>query len=213
MTEPNQLPHGWISVVFNDVLEINPAKKVTLNPNDLVTFLPMAAISEITGSIVNRQSRPLHEVNKGFTQFAESDVLFAKITPSMENGKSAVATNLENGIGFGSTEFHVLRSNGKVLPAFVWNFVRRHKFRMDAQKVMSGAVGQQRVPASYLKTQPLALPPLAEQKRIVDKLSSLFEKTERARLELSRIPQLITKLKAQLIHRCLIRKVDRKVAD
>ncbi|MFC3324425.1 restriction endonuclease subunit S [Mesorhizobium cantuariense] len=112
----NELPKGWAQVTFEDVVEINPRKSVDLEPDDNVTFVPMAAVNEISGTIVNGVSRPLREVNKGFTQFAEDDVIFAKITPSMENGKSAVATDLENGIGFGSTEFHVFRSYGAVLP-------------------------------------------------------------------------------------------------
>ncbi|MFX5085072.1 type I restriction endonuclease subunit S, partial [Acinetobacter baumannii] len=76
----NKLPRGWINVTFEDVVDVNPRKSVDLTFDDMVTFVPMAAVSEISGSITNGVVRPLREVNKGFTQFAENDVIFAKIT-------------------------------------------------------------------------------------------------------------------------------------
>lgn len=194
------LPNGWAEVTFEDVVEVNPRKSVDLNAEDPVTFVPMAAVSEFSGTIVRSTVKPLREVNRGFTQFAEGDVIFAKITPSMENGKSAVAVGLENGIGFGSTEFHVFRSHGAVLPEYLWNFIRQKSFREDAQKVMSGAVGQQRVPASYLKLCTLPLAPLEEQKRIVSKLEHILYRTSSARIDLDFIPALIEKYKARLLY-------------
>lgn len=193
------LPSGWGEVAFGEVVDVNPRKSVDLSLDDTVTFVPMVAVSELTGTIAQNMVRPLREVNRGFTQFSENDVIFAKITPSMENGKSAVAVGLENGIGFGSTEFHVLRSHGGVLPKYLWYFIRQKKFREDAQKVMSGAVGQQRVPADYLKVCRLPLPPLAEQSRIVEKLDSLIAHTARARDDLDHIPLLVEKYKTHLL--------------
>ncbi|WP_421415323.1 restriction endonuclease subunit S [Agrobacterium tumefaciens] len=193
------LPRGWAEVTFADVVEVNPRKSVDLSADDIVTFVPMAAVDEITGVIAGPIERPLKEVNKGFTQFAENDVIFAKITPSMENGKSAVALGLANGIGFGSTEFHVFRSKGAVLPAYLWHFVRQQEFRDNAQHVMSGAVGQQRVPADYLKGHLLPLPPFAEQNRIVAKIDSLIDRTTRARDSLGRIPAMVAKYKARIL--------------
>ncbi len=203
----NKLPRGWINVTFEDVVDVNPRKSVDLTFDDMVTFVPMAAVSEISGSITNGVVRPLREVNKGFTQFAENDVIFAKITPSMENGKSAVAIGLENGIGFGSTEFHVLRSRGAVLPEYIWCFIRQKSFREAAQKVMSGAVGQQRVPASYLKTHTLPLPPLNEQKRIISKIEKQNDHIIRAHYELDCIPALIEKYKESIL-RLVFEHVD-----
>lgn len=195
----SDLPKGWTQVAFSDVLEVNPRRSLDLGPDDDVTFVPMAAVSEISGAIINGVSRPLREVAKGFTQFADGDVIFAKITPSMENGKSAVARNLKNDIGFGSTEFHVLRSYGSVLPEYIWYFIRQVSFRENARKVMTGAVGQQRVPATYLKSHSLPLPPLAEQRRIVTKLGSLISRTAYARDALDSIPALIEKYKARIL--------------
>ncbi len=193
------LPKGWAQVAFKDVVEVNPHRSFDLKPDDMVTFVPMAAVSEISGAIVDDVSRPLRDVAKGFTQFSEGDVIFAKITPSMENGKSAIATGLVNGIGFGSTEFHVLRSYGGVIPEYIWYFIRQISFRDDARKVMTGAVGQQRVPAAYLKEHLLPLPPLTEQKRIVAKLDNLTSRTATARDSLDHIPALIEKFRTRVL--------------
>lgn len=187
---------GWISVPLRDVAEINPRKSVDLEMTDAVTFVPMAAVDETTGMITDGIERPLTEVRSGFTQFRENDVIVAKITPSMENGKAAVATDLANSVGFGSTEFHVIRSKGALLPDFIWRFVRQQSFRDEARKVMSGAVGQQRVPAEFLKSYIVPLPPLAEQRRIVDKSNAVVSRTSRAAAELAQIPMLIARYRS-----------------
>lgn len=187
---------GWTNVRLGDVAEINPRKSVDLGMTDLVTFVPMAAVDAVSGTITHGVERPLSEVRSGFTQFQDKDVIVAKITPSMENGKAAVATELANGVGFGSTEFHIIRSKGAILPAFIWRLVRQRTFREEAQKVMSGAVGQQRVPAEFLKSYPIALPPLAEQKRIVEKSGALIARTDRATIELAQIPALIARYRS-----------------
>ena len=185
-------------VTFDDVATVNPRKAVDLEPHCAVTFIPMAAVSASSGEIERYTSRRVADVYRDYRQFAENDVIFAKITPSMENGKAAVAIGLDNGIGFGSTEFHVLRSNGAVLAEYLWRFVRQRSFRDDAQRVMSGAVGQQRVPADYLRTHALPLPPLEEQRRIVSKIESLIACTSRARASLEQIPGLIQWYKSQV---------------
>ena len=197
----SDLPKGWTQVAFRDVVEVNPRRSFDLEPDDAVTFVPMAAVSEITGAIIGGVSRPLREVIKGFTQFADGDVIFAKITPSMENGKAAIARDLKNSVGFGSTEFHVLRSYGGVLPEYIWYFIRQASFRENARKVMTGAVGQQRVPATYLEAHSLPLPPRTEQHRIVAKLDSLISRTAYAHERINHIPALIEKYKSCSLER------------
>ncbi|HLO97668.1 MAG TPA: restriction endonuclease subunit S [Fimbriimonas sp.] len=204
----SDLPNGWFEVTLQDIVEVNPRKSVDLESSDLVTFIPMAAINEVTGKIDRRTISTLDEVNRGFTQFAENDVLFAKITPSMENGKSAIATGLSNGIGFGSTEFHVLRSKGAVLPEFLWRYVRQRDFRIKAQQVMTGAVGQQRVPAEYLKSCSLWLPPYLQQARIVKKLDSLASRTMRASKELGFIPELIEQYREAILAQAFLGRLS-----
>lgn len=194
-----ELPTSWLEPAISDVAEVNPRKDVDLSPSDLVSFVPMSAVDEVSGTILSPVDRPYAEVSKGFTHFRDDDVIFAKITPSMENGKSAVARSLTNGTGMGSTEFHVFRSYGAIEPEFLWRFVRQKSFRENAQAVMSGAVGQQRVPADYLKDHLIPLPPLPEQRRIVAKVEGLTARTARARKDLDRIPTLIARYKQRLL--------------
>lgn len=195
----SELPDTWAQVPISEVAEVNPRKSVDLNGDDLVSFVPMAAVDEVSGTIAAPIDRPYSEVSKGFTHFRDEDVIFAKITPSMENGKSAVARDLTNGTGMGSTEFHVFRSYGAIQPEYLWRYVRQQSFRDDAQSVMSGAVGQQRVPADWIKQHLIPLAPLAEQRRIVEKVDSLTARTARARKELDRIPTLIARYKQRLL--------------
>jgi len=131
----------------------------------------MSAVDEVSGTISAAQTRPFKEVRKGYTWFTDGDVLFAKITPCMENGKAALAAGLQGGVGFGSTEFHVLRPRDGVLPEWVRYFVRRESFRKEAQRSFTGTGGQQRVPVGFLERVMMPVPPLDEQRRIVDILS------------------------------------------
>jgi type I restriction enzyme, S subunit len=123
-------------------------------------------------------TRKFREVKKGYTQFQDGDVLFAKITPCMENGKMAVVPVLKNGLGFGSTEFHVLRPFDGIDPRYVYHFVSSQRFRHDAERNMAGAVGQQRVPTTYLAEHVISLPPAEEQTRIVNTIEELFSKLD-----------------------------------
>lgn len=111
----------WPHVRIGDVCDLNPRlpKTHTLNDDDAVSFVPMAAVSELSGTIQTRSTRRFAEVRKGYTPFQNNDVLFAKITPCMENGKAAIARDLVHGYGFGSTEFHVLRAGENVLPEWL----------------------------------------------------------------------------------------------
>ena len=158
---------------LGDVCEINPRlpRDHDLEADSEVSFVPMAAVSEVSGTIVAATTRRYAEVKKGYTAFSDGDVLFAKITPCMENGKAALASGLAGGRGFGSTEFHVLRARESVLPEWIYYFVRREPFRRDAKRNFTGTAGQQRVPASFLQDTQLPVPPLDEQRRIVDLLA------------------------------------------
>ncbi|TXH50168.1 MAG: restriction endonuclease subunit S [Burkholderiaceae bacterium] len=156
-----------------DVCEINPRLPRThgLVDDDEVSFVPMAAVDEVSGAIKSAEVRRYAEVKKGYTAFADGDVLFAKITPCMENGKAALVGNLVGGRGFGSTEFHVLRAGDQVIPDWLRYFVRREAFRHEAKRNFTGTAGQQRVPASFLQNALIPVPSRGEQQRIVDQLS------------------------------------------
>jgi restriction endonuclease S subunit len=172
----------WPTKKLGEVAILNPKKSELKDlPDDLlVPFIPMSALDEITQTIKTHELRKLSNVRKGYTYFKEGDILFAKITPCMENGKVAVAKNLKNGIGFGSTEFHVLRPSDKVLSEWIFYIVGSIAFREEAKKHMTGTAGQQRVPIGFLENVKIPLPPLPEQKRIVEKIEKLFAKIDEA---------------------------------
>ena len=195
----DDVPDGWMIVSFEDVVQVNPGTSSGLEGDMRVSFVPMAAVSEVSGSIESAVARPLVEVRRRFRQFNNGDVIFAKITPSMENGKAAVAYGLHNGVGYGSTEFHVLRSHGAVLPEYLWRFIRQPSFRSDARRVMTGAVGQQRVPAGYIRKHRLPLPPLPEQRRIVDKIQTLLASVDDARKALGRVGVMVGEYKRRVL--------------
>ena len=133
-------------VVLSDISEINPPTDMhRLDDNTFVSFIPMADVSE-SGEWINQQARPLKDVRNGYTCFQEGDILFAKITPCMENGKGAHAVNLLNGIGFGTTEFHVLRAKSRAHPRFIYHWIMNEELRRKAETRMTGSAGQRRVP-------------------------------------------------------------------
>ena len=171
--------NSWKKVQLNEVCKINPKK---INTKDLdddldVSFIPMPCVSDVLGKITKLEVRKLGEVKKGYTNFCEGDVIFAKITPCMENGKSAIVGKLENDIGFGSTEFHVLRCDNQKLDNRLLHYLVRQKgFRDEAKAIMTGAVGQQRVPKQFLEQYPINLPTMEEQKQIVAILDKLLAK-------------------------------------
>src|SRR5213075_140095 len=106
---------------------------------------------DVDARIGRLATKSFRDVAKGYTQFAEDDVIVAKITPCMENGKCAVARNLRNRVGFGSTEFHVLRASKHVLPEWLFYFWRLPETRQQAARKMTGSAGQKRVPAGFLE--------------------------------------------------------------
>lgn len=167
----------WPTKPLGEVCAINPKLAASeVPPADReVTFVPMAAVDELSGSIARPELRKYSKVAKGYTPFRENDVLFAKITPCMENGKATIARGLMNRVGFGSTEFHVLRPTSVVLPEWVFAFIRQPAFRSEAQANFTGTAGQRRVPLDFMKRVPISVPPLAEQKRIINLLDEVDE--------------------------------------
>jgi type I restriction enzyme S subunit len=135
--------------LLSEIAEVNPSSKSKCKDEELVSFITMADVSA-DGEIINQQSKMYGEVKKGYTVFQDGDILFAKITPCMENGKGALALNLINGIGFGSTEFHVLRPMDSRDTAFIYFLTMNKKFRQQARRFMRGTAGQLRVPKDFL---------------------------------------------------------------
>lgn len=151
---------------LGDCCVLNPRRpSISLSDTDMVSFVPMPCVSE-NGYLQDVADEEYGKVKKGFTYFENKDVLFAKITPCMENGKGAIAQELTNGIGMGSTEFHVLRPiEGKSNSYWLLALTRMPIFREQASKNMSGTGGQKRVGAPFLDNFMVGLPPIEEQNR------------------------------------------------
>jgi type I restriction enzyme S subunit len=181
--EKQALPPSWRRVKLGEVCEINPRRPNDLNRADegVTSFVPMPAVDARSGVILNRETRSFGEVKNGYTYFEEGDVLFAKITPCMQNGKHAIATGLIGGFGFGTTEFHVLRPDSEILSNWIHQFLRQPEILRSAIAYFTGAVGQQRIPPSFLYNLQIPLPPVPEQKRIAALLAEQMEAVERAR--------------------------------
>jgi type I restriction enzyme S subunit len=170
---------GWPTKPLSGDCAINPSPKpkTELGQELMITFVPMSAVDDRTGTIAAPEVRVLSDVGGGYRQFLEGDVIFARITPSMQNGKSAVATSLENGIGYGSTEFHVLRPGPELNAKWLHFLLRSNEIRDAAQASFKGTAGQQRVPASFLENLSIPVPSPEEQRDAV----SLLERV-RARM-------------------------------
>ena len=154
---------------LGECCEINPKRPLlNIGDDDMVSFVPMQSVSE-EGFLCENIEKPYSKVKKGFTYFKDGDVLFAKITPCMENGKGAIAENLTNGIGMGSTEFHVLRPiPGKSTSQWILALTRMPNFRAKAARFMSGTGGQKRVGTPYLENFKIGLPPIDRQKQFAE---------------------------------------------
>ncbi len=165
-SELGLIPKDWDVKRLNEIANINPATLIYLEKSDIVTFLKMEDVSN-DAQILHNEGRAL-ELNKGkgFTMFQENDILFAKITPCMENGKGALAKGLINEIGFGSTEFHVLRAIDKKSINYIYYLTTSKSFRLKAQAQMTGSAGQQRVSKDFLERYLLKCPAEDEQLQI-----------------------------------------------
>ena len=154
---------GWGLTKLGECCMLNPRKPKEIDDDLVISFLAMPSVSE-DGNVDLSVNRTYGEVKKGFTYFQERDVLFAKITPCMENGKGAVVEGLSNGMGMGSTEFHVLRTiKGVTNPYWIYVLTMFKEFRVNARKVMTGTGGQLRVPITYLQNYEISLPPIEMQ--------------------------------------------------
>lgn len=171
-------------VKLHQVAEINPSVPTDLRSADdlRISFVEMSSVSE-QGRITHWTTEPISKVLGRYRYFQRGDVLFAKITPCMENGKVAVAAGIPTDVGFGSTEFHVLRPSDHIDSRYLFYLVWRDSFRKKAERSMTGSAGQKRVPAAYLEEVEVPLPPIEEQRRIaaiLDKADAIRRKRREA---------------------------------
>lgn len=200
MIEGKKLPRGWVLAPLNEFVDINPPlDRCIINDDVQVTFVPMRAVEAEGGGLVRPETRPYGEVKKGYTSFLSSDVIMAKITPCMENGKVAVVPEVPGDVCFGSTEFHVLRAGKGVQSRWVSNFLLQHDIRRAAQRQMTGGVGQMRVPSAFLESLHVPLAPSAEQARIADALDELFSDLDAGVAALERVQEKLKLYRASVL--------------
>jgi len=144
------------SVSLGELAEINP--RPSRNLPDQVHFVPMADVDEVTGTIAGKQLVKRSDLGSGYKQFLVGDIIFARITPCMQNGKSAIFDGKQSTVGYGSTEFHVLRAKMPTLNLNIHRLLRTRWLRDLGKLQFTGKAGQQRVPADFLRT--LVLPDL-----------------------------------------------------
>lgn len=159
------------NIPVQSVFEINPLTQIP-KEIDKITFLPMECISDISGTVIEK--RIIDSKTKGYTKFKDNDVIFAKITPCMQNGKCAVVQDLLHGYGMGSTEFHVFRAiREDILPEYLHSLLRTTMLRRTAMNYFTGSSGQQRVSSEFIKNLFIPLPPLPVQNEIVEHINQI----------------------------------------
>ena len=173
---PCELPESWAWCRIKDICTINPKNK--LDDNLEVSFIPMTLIDAGYTNHHGQETRVWKKIKTGFTHFAENDVAIAKISPCFENKKSVILKNLKNGYGAGTTELYILRACSIVLPEYLFWIVKTDSFINEGVGNFSGVVGQQRLARDIVENYYIPLPPINEQKRIISKIVSLFEKLD-----------------------------------
>jgi type I restriction enzyme S subunit len=162
-------------IKFSDLVKVNPSVNRNDNQEQLGSFISMSDVSN-DGRLIGKEDKTIKELQgNGYTPFVENDILFAKITPCMENGKGAIAKGLANGVGFGSTEFHILKPKQKSDLMFCFYLTKMDLFRQKAEKLMTGSAGQKRVQSDFFDYFKFSAPNKIERKIIGTKLEEIQE--------------------------------------
>ncbi|GAB6192559.1 restriction endonuclease subunit S [Desulfocastanea catecholica] len=184
--------------------KVNPSlNSRLLKPDCEVSFIPMQDVSD-GGDWSHRQTRKLFTINSGYTAFQEGDILFAKITPCMENGKGTHAVGLVNGVGFGSTEFHVLRAEKEASPRFIFHLCNFRELRQAAEVQMTGSAGQKRVPKDFFSKFLVTRLNRGEQQAIATVLDTMDEAIRQTETVIAKLRQV----KAGMLHDLLTCGLD-----
>ena len=171
---------GWQTKALGNVCVVNPPKKDTLadvQSDDFVSFIPMEDLSVKAGYVKSKQQRLCKDVQSSYTCFADNDILMAKVTPCFENGKVGITQNLVNGIGFGSSEFIVIRPVN-VIKEYVYFVIQTPIFIDEAVKRLTGTSGLRRVPRTYVEECIISIPPIDLQKQFAEKIENIERQKE-----------------------------------
>lgn len=205
----------WPIKPLAEACTIKPPKAQAnrLLANDaLVSFAPMEDLGIGTKYLQPRQTRPHGDVKGSYTYFADGDVLLAKITPCFENGKLGIARDLVNGVGFGSSEYIVLRPSEDLMAEFLYYYLLRPAFLEEGARSMTGAVGHKRVSKDFIDRYPIPLPAIKEQRRIVAILDEAFEAIAVAKANAEKNLQSARELADALGEVCFDQHVDQSFA-
>lgn len=203
-----EIPAHWAPKRLRFCMTTNPSKgEVNLTDDELVSFVPMEAVGEFGGLNLNAE-KELGEIGSGYTYFANDDVVVAKITPCFENGKGAIARGLKNGIAFGTTELHVMRSGETLLPDYLFHLTMSHPFRCIGESEMYGAGGQKRVPETFLKDFRIGLPSNNEQQNIVTYINKVNQKIDLQMLKATDVINRLVEYRSTLITNAVTGQID-----
>lgn len=196
--QPFTLPEGWEWSRLSAISLVNPRNSA--DDTLIASFVPMAMIGTSFDGRHSQEQRKWAEIKQGFTHFAEGDIGVAKITPCFENSKACVFENLQNRIGAGTTELHIVRPiNQTLVPRYVLAYLKAPMFLLVGETRMTGTAGQKRLPKDFLELNPFPLPPLAEQHRIVAKVDELMALCDRLEQEVGAGETAHTKLVETLL--------------
>jgi len=204
-----EIPRHWDAKRIKHVAKVNPStNRPEILPDESIGFVPMTNVNEKIGVIRKVDVRKYSEVSSGYTLFQNGDVIFAKITPCMENGNCAMIADMNYGIGFGSTEFIVFRPGKLIMQEYLHMVLRNNELRKICKRFMSGTAGQQRIATPFLENFPLALPPIEEQKAIVKEVGKKVKRLESLEDEVRKSIELLKEHRTALISAAVTGKID-----
>ena len=203
------VPMSWLPCRLKDKATFNPSKsEIKVLPRNC-TFAPMEKLK--TGSLLTDATIIISDISGSYTYFREGDVLVAKVTPCFENRNIAIAKNLTNGIGFGSSEINVVRVSKKANQRWFFYLFLSSGFIEAGASKMAGAGGLKRVPSLFLETFAFALPPISEQTAIAAYLDTKTAQIDRQTELLGQKATQYGKLKQSLISETVTRGLDKSV--
>lgn len=198
-SDQNHFPSGWVMSDLKVIVQLNPPLGKVLPDSAPVNFVPMAAVESEGGGLARPEVRSYGAVKKGYTAFQSGEVIMAKITPCMENGKITVVPDLPDSVCFGSTEFHVFRPEDGIEARWVKYYLLQSWFRRHARMHMTGSAGQLRVPSSFLEAVKIPIAPTTEQRRIVEAVDELLSDLDAGVAALQRVQTKLKQYRASVL--------------
>ncbi len=203
-----EIPEDWEVKKLKYGVTVNPAKEgIDKDSDELVVFLPMEKVGE-DGKIDCTVKKPIADLYNGFTFFRKNDVIVAKITPCFENGKGAILNKLATDLGFGSTEFHVLRAKENINNLFLYYITKSEIFMKVGEAFMSGAAGQKRVPTGFISDFPLVTPHPEYQTTIANYLDRKTVQIDKLIAQKERLIELYEEEKTTIINQAVTKGID-----